>query len=328
MAELELSEQLEELGIRNVSFAHGTIIALHGGVLLYSVGGSPSNLSAFCFTKGKALQKETNQRALVLHLIHQQGKGKSLDELKASAKQSVAVPTDMDGLVAQLKIFRGVLKIMLGKRNPASSGIKDLMDDIEDNCMEFESLTEADPLYPAKMLYCVDTRVQRYLGQCKRLNDREDVNENLVKFDDITENSLNQCFNITLPVAFQFMQDKGNENKNHVLLKSPGKKRKRKDGAPKDGATNRVQNTDQDDDFKMKPEESWKKHWAGKLNGDKPFWDKTKCEKNDCQMCPRFHIRGDCFDDCYNKESHVSKDKIPADRKHAMKEYMKKVRKN
>ena len=59
MAELELTEQLEELGIRNVSFAHGTVIALHGGVLLYSVGGSPSNLSAFCFTKGKALQKQT-----------------------------------------------------------------------------------------------------------------------------------------------------------------------------------------------------------------------------------------------------------------------------
>ena len=51
MAELELSEQLDELGHRSVSFAHGAVLALHGGVLLYSVGGSPSNLSAFVSLK-------------------------------------------------------------------------------------------------------------------------------------------------------------------------------------------------------------------------------------------------------------------------------------
>ena len=127
MAELELYEQLEDVGLKNVSFAHGTVIALHGGVLLYSVGGSPSNLSAFCFSKGKALQKDTKDRALVLHLIHQQGKGKSLDELKASAKQTVAVPTDIDGLLIQLKIFKGVSEIMIGRHNPASSGIKNFL---------------------------------------------------------------------------------------------------------------------------------------------------------------------------------------------------------
>ena len=47
MAESELTEKLDALGHRNVSFAHGIILALHGGVFLYSVGGSPSNLSAF-----------------------------------------------------------------------------------------------------------------------------------------------------------------------------------------------------------------------------------------------------------------------------------------
>ena len=51
MAELELSEQLNALGHRNVSFAHGNVLALHRGVLLYSVGGSPNNLSAFVSPK-------------------------------------------------------------------------------------------------------------------------------------------------------------------------------------------------------------------------------------------------------------------------------------
>ena len=78
---------------------------MFGGVLNYSVGGSPSNMSAFCFKKGKALKNNQNARALVLHLISVQGKGKTLDELKASAKQTVEVPMDVVSLKDQLKIF-------------------------------------------------------------------------------------------------------------------------------------------------------------------------------------------------------------------------------
>ena len=36
MAELELTKQLEALGIINVAFAHGTVIALYGCVFQYS----------------------------------------------------------------------------------------------------------------------------------------------------------------------------------------------------------------------------------------------------------------------------------------------------
>ena len=105
MAELELSEQLDALGHRNVSFAQGAVLALHGGVLLYLVGGSPSNLSAFCFFKSKPILNSKNSRAIVLNLIQFQGKGKSLYKLKASAKQSVVVPTNIIDLENQLKIF-------------------------------------------------------------------------------------------------------------------------------------------------------------------------------------------------------------------------------
>ena len=83
MAELELSEQLDALGHMNVSFAQGTVLALHGGVLLYSVGGSPNNLSDFCFSKSKPLLDSKNSRAIVLNLIQLQGKGISLNKLKA-----------------------------------------------------------------------------------------------------------------------------------------------------------------------------------------------------------------------------------------------------
>ena len=69
MGELELLEHLETLGHRNVAFAHGIIMALYGGVFLYSTVGSQTNVSVFCFNKGKALQRNTSDRALVLRLI-------------------------------------------------------------------------------------------------------------------------------------------------------------------------------------------------------------------------------------------------------------------
>ena len=327
MAEIELSEQLESLKVRNTSFAHGTVIALYGGLYLYSTGGSPSNLSAFCFTKGRALQTNTNERALVLHLVHQQGKGKSLEELKTSAKQTVAVPTDIIGLDTQLKIFNGVLKVFLGPNNPVSHGIKSFLRDLEENSIEFESLSEADISIPAKILYGIDTRIQRFLVQCKRTYDREDVNERLVDFSDITDSCLNQSFSMSLPPVFQFSRlTKPDDQSRHIMLRGPEQKRQ-KQGEQEEFKPRRC-NSDKDGDFKIKDNENWKDNWAGKLNREKPYWDKNKTNFGDCKMCTKFHIKGWCFDDCIYAESHAPHDKIPVDRKAAMKEYMKKVRRN
>ena len=315
MAELELLEQLEQLGIRNVAFAHGTVVAMFGGVLNYSVGGSPSNMSAFCFKKGKALKNNQNARALVLHLISEQGKGKTLDELKASAKQTVEVPTDVGSLEDQLKIFGAVLTIMAGEENPITKGIESLLSEIKDNSLEFESLIEADVAYAAKILYAVDTRTQRFLLQCKRKKDREEVNERLVDFSDLSESCLGQSFNISLPPAF-----KGQSTSVIDPFKASeqtGEKRKRGDADE-----NHVVNNDQVAEFKMKPEEDWRNNFRNVCMHDRPSWGQNG------KMCTRWHIRGDCFKDCKNKASHVGKDKIPNDKKEGMKKYIKTVRRN
>ena len=205
MAELELSEQLDTLGHRNVSFAHGAVLALHGGVLLYLVGGSPNNLSDFCFSKIKPLLNSKNSRAIVLNLIQLQVKGKSLDELKASSKQRVVVPTNLIDLENQLKIFGGVCTIVFDKMNPISEGIRRLLREFEDFSCEFESLMETDNLFAANIMFSVDSRIQGFIMQCKRFRDRGGVNDSLVDFTGLSEDCPNQAFNITLPPAFRFL---------------------------------------------------------------------------------------------------------------------------
>ena len=147
MTELELLEQLEQLGIGNIVFAHDTLVVLFGRVLLYSVGGSPSNMAAFCFKKGKALKSNQNARALVLWLISEQGKGKSLDELRTFTKHTVEVPSDILGIEYKLKIFGVVLTIMAEEDNLVLKGIESLLSKIKDNSLESEFLIEADASY-------------------------------------------------------------------------------------------------------------------------------------------------------------------------------------
>ena len=296
-------------------------MSLHGGVMLYSVGGSPNNLSAFCFRKGGALKNAQNERALVLHLIQEQGKGKSLEELKASAKQRVVVPSNLVELEDQLKIFGAVCSIIFDKRNPISTGIKRLLREFDNFSCKFESLMESDDQFAAKIMFSVDSRIQRFLIQCKRCSDREDVNDNLLNFSNLSEEYLNQSFNISLPPAFHI----SGAEKQDIREKEIKKKRKTEHEKEK---ARYIVNDNTDDTFKLKDGETWNKTIVGTLTKDTPFWDKGKTSPTDCKMCRRWHIRGHCFSDCPNAASHVPKVSIPSDRKEAMKGYLAKVRKS
>ena len=236
----------------------------------------------------------------------------------------MVVPSNLVELEDQLKIFGGVCSIIFDTRNPISKGIKRLLRDFNDFSCEFESLMETDDQFAAKILFSVDSRIQRFLMQCKRCHDREDVNDNLVNFAELSEDCLNQSFNISLPPAFQIsgapkQDQKEKENKRkRTNDRGGGKEREKADFVPND---------DQEEAFKLKVGESYKDLVVNKLISDIPHWEKEKHGINDCRMCKRFHIRGLCFSDCPNAASHVAKGAIPNDRKEAMKSWMKRLRK-
>ena len=110
--------------------------------------------------------------------------------MKVSAKQRVVVPTNLIHLENQLKIFGGVCTIVFDKMNPISEGIKRLLWDFKGFNCEFESLMETDNLFTAKIMFSVDSRIQRFLMQCKRYCDRGDVNYSLVYFTGLLQSRL------------------------------------------------------------------------------------------------------------------------------------------
>ena len=81
-----------------------------------------------------------------------------------------------------------------------------------------------------------------------------------------------------------------------------------------------MKNPAPDKDLAVKPGKLWVETFSKKLPKDRPSWD------GKINMCARWHIKGDCFDNCSHKESHVGKDKIPADKKASFLTYMSKCR--
>jgi len=108
-------------------------------VFLYSVGGSPSNLSAFCFYNQSPVQNSGLNQALVLHLVATQCRGKSIKEINASLKQKVVAPTTFEDLVNRIKFYIGISTILFGERSPLIFKLKRFKRDIEKNLMEVKA---------------------------------------------------------------------------------------------------------------------------------------------------------------------------------------------
>ena len=86
---------------------------------------------------------------------------------------------------------------------------------------------------------------------------------------------------------------------------------------------NRVLNTDPNPEYKMLKGEDFKKVYYGKNAQYRPFWDKAK----ETKICPHYHSRWYCFDNCDMIDNHVGKDKVPASVDTEYKKFLKKVKK-
>ncbi len=116
IAKQELNLHFKNLGLQDAAFSPGLTQALYAGKFTWADKSTPSNFSPFSFFEVEPLAiVEQQNRHLILHLVETQGKGKTLDEIKASNKQEVKAPTAYLELVHQLSFFAGACSIFLGR---------------------------------------------------------------------------------------------------------------------------------------------------------------------------------------------------------------------
>ena len=127
MAQYELVHQFKELGFPDISFAQGTAQALFVGNFLYANFSMPSDFTVFAFHEQEPLSDSCQNDYLICQLVQTQGQKKSLNEIKASLKQTVHVPTDFNSMETQIQCLLPHVRTSLETKVPMpqeSSGLE------------------------------------------------------------------------------------------------------------------------------------------------------------------------------------------------------------
>lgn len=317
-----MSILFEKMGMADVGFAHGMVQSLRQGNFLYTNDGSPSNFTIFGFYESSLKSNDKGKRQMLLHIMSSNTQGLSEDTIAKISKQVVKTPTDFNSMEITLSFFGGACEIFFGEDAKGTKGIRIFHKKLISKRAIIKALIETDSTLPTKVLYAVDTRFQRHLGECRLATDRSEVNDRLVDFDDIFEELLDKRFNRTLPPTFQQVNDTDADanidDDTGTDTGGPRKRRKRKQREEEDRSL--VRNNNQLEEFKMLNEDEWKDVFCGRCIDDRPNW---KGKEN---MCPRWHSRGFCYKNCNHGSSHVPEDKIPEPKKAEYRAYLKKIR--
>jgi hypothetical protein len=175
-----------------------------------------------------------------------------------------------------------------------------------------------DKLFPSKFKWVVDSRFHLFLQDCRKSLDQEDVNNQIIDFNDFHKDVILQKLNIAAQASFSVVEPTTKSNNkpdqkkksNNTLNNAKNKKGKRKNGGEgrnKEGKKKflSVENTNQIAEFKMKEGETWEKFQGKCIN----FHIKLGTNI----MCPRFHTKGRCHNECKFATTHLPANDIPAD---------------
>jgi len=230
--------------------------------------------------------------------------------------QKTRAPKTFEDLSCRIKLVAGASIILFGAGSPVVLQLNKFRGDIKNNKMTIKARIVEDKLFATKNLYAVNTRNQRWLGQCKEAPDRADVNDQIINFDDdILHPILNCQFNISLPPVFAFVDRSQAHSATGAPLPLTNPKKKR--GDKEDGGFQRAKKVDPA--FALKENEEWR-DFCGVCQDSKPMWGDKK------RMCIWWNVCDFCYDNCNNKESHVEDEENPPAKKAELRAWMTKVR--
>jgi hypothetical protein len=322
MADRELQTQMSELGHSDAGFAHGLVVSLYMGDIMWNNLSSPSNLSLFTVFELGPLLSTQMARCLHLHLLSKNTEGKLMDKIKASQIQEVKVPTTFEELHQSLLFYLGITSILFGTGSSLDAGVNSLANTIKMEKIICKGCIAADIDLPTKILYAMEIRIQRWLAECQKFSNRSMVNNRLISFDKIFEMVMNSPLNVILPPNFIKPPPK---NPLPELNPTPGLNSKQKGEGKKrksDKATGDriIKNAAPITEFLIKESKDWRQDFAGKCLSDRPKWDNT------IFICARWSwIRSECFVDCNNNASHVRACTVPQAKRTKFKKYLGKV---
>ncbi len=325
--DIQLHKLFEDAGMGDVVFAEGVSTNLWAGNIGRAHKSAPGAFSPFSFSKMKALTASGNNRdrslLINIYLAQKGGLMKNIDNVKASAKTTVSVPQDFHSFLFQIEAFTLACQFIFVEGSILTIQLQNSAIKIAKHNIIYKNRIAGDDSFAGKILWAVDEQVQLFLEDCRKCADREDVDKRVINFDDLHMNILLFQFSIVLPPTFHTSTKlKGKENNpdkgNGGKKGKQGEKRKSKNGKEGGGKkkSNKLINSDQLPEFKMKEGKTWEKTFQGKCADNRAKFRRSF-------MCPRYHMKGVCYKEgCKFSKTHVPGSRIPQDKKKEYLQYM------
>ena len=164
---------------------------------------TPSNRSPFTFREAEPIQMEEQMNHHpTLQLILTQGKGVTVDEIKAANKQEVHAPMTFMDMTMQLQMFTIANDIFLGELSVGSQCLRTLQMMIDCNRSTFKARERLDEQFYSKFLFAINLCFKFWLKQCRNARNCNEVDNNTINFMLIVSQVLFESFHINLPPTF------------------------------------------------------------------------------------------------------------------------------
>ena len=235
---------------------------------------TPSGFASSVITTENIIRKNLIYEGMVLdYSTKYEMSEKNLSKL---TKTQILYPNDIEGMIYRIEALQTLSKFFFGELSYINQGLVKLFLLCLDNKNLLKTKLYLDQSFVAKFLCAVDDRVNQWLMQCSSVHFVSETSLDLVDFSSL----------------FTDVQ----HNRFHYIL-SPNISKVSKDHSKKQKITNLIINENLKKELKLREQEKWESVFRGKSN------DGPKLSLG-CKPCLKFHVKGRCFDDCRNKNSH------------------------
>ena len=287
-AQIHLHQTLLSTFKCSVSISIPFATALYHGNFVWDRADTPNNFCSLLLGKPLPLSSNGTKEAMILHLKSKKGSGWSDADLAKATNQSITLPTTVDSMIHNINNLAATSEVFFGNSSLLTEGLRAWRNFITSNLTTYEAQAAIDPLFIAKVLTAIDTRVNCWLEECSTANLRSSVDDSLVDFSYLHRQIRTRSFNFSLPAS----------------IAHPNKKKRNRDSDDHDGNDRNnkrspIQNADLNPRWKLKAGEDYNTVFKNKHVDKRPL-------HNNVRMCPRWHIRGICFSGCNLATTHVT----------------------
>lgn len=304
---------LNQSGFKNTRIADGVINSMYHGNIVSTNSNEMNAISSFSFSKRSPLQECQSDEYTLLHMSNTIGKAKSAEEIKASLARTVIVPKDFNEMVASFQRQNAVYGLIFTNESIITSKHKQFISDLAEVEEKIEEMLVSDPDICARIMYKAEIKTNLWFEECMQCDFRADIDDSLIDFNDIIRSIRLKDMQQRLPKCFKRVKE--NKRKRDDDKNNDGKPNKQPRTSENTGTF--VENKEIIEGCTLHENENYRQVFLGKDKGSK----RPDCSLG-CKMCPKWLLKGGCWEDCSFVASHVPPSQFSEEERTAFKDWV------